>query len=69
MVYSLALQMQAYKLLQDPQVGGTADPEGILRLCRDAGYSEEVAQKAASRRANQRLDEGLPLFQTRYVHQ
>ncbi len=68
-LFDLAQQVQAYKLLHDPQVGGTATPDQLLDLCKRAGYPEESAQKAASQRANERLDHGLPLFQSVYVHQ
>lgn len=47
-------------MLHDPNVGGKLNAEQFLELCKDAGYSEEQAQKAATRRANQRLDQGLP---------
>lgn len=68
-LFDLARQVQAYRMLHDPQVGGQFGPNEILGLCREAGYGEEAAQKAASERGKQRLDQGLPMFQTRYVHQ
>lgn len=48
--------MAAYNLLHDRQVGGTLNAEAILDLCRKAGYSESAAQKAASRRAESRMN-------------
>jgi hypothetical protein len=41
-------------------VSGTLNAEGILDLCRRAGFGEEAAQKAASQRALERQRLELP---------
>lgn len=63
------MQTHAWHALQNPEVGGRMDPDQILDLCRRAGYTEEAAQKAASQRAEERLDSQVPLFNARFVHQ
>lgn len=68
-LFDLAGTVQNWKLLHDPKVGGQADPEQLLEMCKAAGYSEAAAQQAAKQRAEQRLDNGLPVFQTSFVHQ
>lgn len=50
---------RAYDMLHDPNVGGSLKSDDFLSLCRRAGYSEEAAQKAATERANQRLDRNM----------
>jgi len=68
-LFDLAMQVHNWRKLQDPQIGGNADPDTILELCRKAGFSEEESQKAAAKRANDRLDDQQPVFNTTYVHQ
>jgi len=46
-------------MVHDPDIGGAQSAEGLLKLCRRAGYSEDEAQKMATERANQRLDKEL----------
>ena len=43
-------------MLQDPEVSGKLTPESILELARQAGYSEEQAQRWATDQANLLLD-------------
>lgn len=45
--------------MHDPNIGGAMRAEDYLQLCRDAGYTEEEAQKAATERANKRMDKEL----------
>ena len=69
LLFDLAQQAVSWKMLHDPQTGGQMAADQILELCRAAGYTEEASQMAASKRADQRLDSGLPVFQTTFVHQ
>lgn len=46
--------------LRNPQIGGVVDAEGMLELCRAAGYSEDEAQRAASARGFERIKRGMP---------
>lgn len=48
----------AWRLLHDPEVQGKLGMDGLLELMLAAGYPEEVAQKAASRRGLDRLCSG-----------
>lgn len=50
----------AWEQLHDPEVGGKMTAEELLEACLAAGYPEEVAQKAASERALQRMRMELP---------
>mgnify|MGYP001597195595 CR=1 FL=1 len=68
-LFDLAVQTHHWKTLHDPQVSGLLDPNEMHDLCLKAGYTEEGAQKAGKLRAEQRLDKGMPMFQTSYVHQ
>ncbi len=49
----------AWRLLRDPEAGGLLDAEGVLDTARRAGYPEAECQKAATRRANDRLRRSL----------
>lgn len=69
MLFGLAQQMQAYKMLNDPEVGGRLKVNELFNLCKEAGHSEKAAQQAAKQRANALLDAKQPMFQTQYVHQ
>jgi hypothetical protein len=51
--------VKAWQMVNDPKVSWELDSEGLLMLCKDAGYSEASAQKAATDRANARMDRGL----------
>lgn len=68
-VFDLAQNVQAWRALHDPEIGGRMGADEVLQLCKDAGYSEQAAQAAAKTRAEQRLDQGLPVFNTTFVHQ
>ncbi len=59
-LYESMLEVQAQELLQNPEVGGALNAEGVLELCKAAGMSEDEAQKAASQRALERLRRELP---------
>ncbi len=60
-VLFLALgQARAWTWLHDPQASGHLNAEQILELCKDAGFSEEAAQKAATRRGYERMKRELP---------
>lgn len=50
---------KAWEMLHDPKVTGNLKTDSYMQLCRDAGYSEEVAQKAGTAWANKRLDAEL----------
>ena len=67
--FELAQQALAFKTLKDPRANGEMDPEQLLETIKAAGFPEEVAQEAARKRAEQRLDHELPVFATSYVHQ
>lgn len=47
-------------MLHDPQVAGELNAEAYLELCRAAGYGEEESQRAATKRAEARMDRDLP---------
>jgi len=46
-------------MLHDPSIGGNQDADHLLKLCKQAGYTEEEAQRLATERANERLDRDL----------
>jgi hypothetical protein len=52
-------QAKCWSAVHDPNIGGMMDAEEFLELCKAAGYSEEAAQKAATERANKRMDKDL----------
>jgi hypothetical protein len=56
---ALEKEVSAWDILHDPKASGELNAEQVLELCIQAGYGEEAAQKAAVRRANQRLDRDL----------
>ncbi len=68
-LFRCANKVQSWRLLHDPHGSGSMDPNQILELCKSAGYTEEAAQKAATVRADQRLDQNLPMFHTVTVSQ
>ena len=45
------------------------DPDQLKETVLAAGFSEEEANRAGQKRAEQRLDHDLPVFSTSYVHQ
>jgi hypothetical protein len=49
-------EAKAFEDLENPEVGGRLNANDFYELCRKAGYSEEVSQKAATARANSILD-------------
>ncbi len=65
-LFELAHNVQAWRILQDPKASGELDAEGILQLCKAAGYSEKASQEAAKQRADQRLDAGQAPVNTAY---
>lgn len=69
MLFGLAVNATAWKTLQDPQANGNLTADGVLHLCRAAGYTEKASQEAARARANQQLDAKQSAQQTVYVHQ
>ena len=50
---------KAWEMVNDPKSSGEFNSETFLELCREAGYSEDASQKAATIRANARMDVGL----------
>lgn len=50
--------MAAWEALNDRSLSLRADD--VLKLCLEAGYTEDAAQRAATAQANSRLDQGLP---------
>jgi hypothetical protein len=52
---------QAWELLHDPEYCGKLNMEGMRRLMIRAGYSVDVAQKAATQRGWERLSEGVEM--------
>jgi hypothetical protein len=57
----LEKEVYAWEILRDPETGGSLSAEGVLEMYRAAGYSEEIAQKAASERAWQRMQRDMPV--------
>lgn len=53
--------IQAWKMLNDPDVVGHLDMEEYKKLCLDAGYSEEASEKAAADWGLRRLRKDLPM--------
>ncbi len=53
------IQARAWDRLHTPNDSGTLDSEGLLNLAKEAGFTEEAAQKAATARANARMDQNL----------
>lgn len=68
-LFDLAQNVAAWRVLQDPEAQGGLDADGILVMHRRAGYPEEECQKAARQRAEQRLDQNKAATSTVYVHQ
>ncbi len=60
MLFDALEAVTAWRVLHDPKASGEMDADGILELCKQAGYSEEASQKAAEARANARMDRDLP---------
>lgn len=60
MLWKVLDACHAYEALHDPQVAGALNSEQYLDLALKAGYHEEAAQRAATRRANDRLALELP---------
>ena len=50
--------VQAWEMLNDPDYSGRLTMDGLRRLLIRAGYSEEVAHKAALQRGWDRLSAG-----------
>jgi hypothetical protein len=53
--------MQAWKMLNDPDVVGHLNTEEYYQLCLDAGYSKEASEKAAASWGLKRLRKDLPV--------
>lgn len=53
--------VRAHRLLHDPEMYSRMNAEGVYQACIDAGYSEEAAQKAGTKRAQERAEQDLPL--------
>lgn len=54
-------RVRARERLADPDYGGRLTMGGVMDLMLEAGYSEEAAQRAASRRGWDRLCAGVPM--------
>lgn len=50
---------KAWEMLHQPEITRNMDTLSYVELCKDAGYSDEAAQRAGTRWANMRLDRGL----------
>lgn len=59
-MFDLLSVAKAWERLHSPDISGM-DTENYLQLCKDAGYSEEVSQKAACNWGLQRLRADLPV--------
>lgn len=59
LMYSGIKLARAWDMLHDPEVVKHLNSGAYMALHRDAGYSEEDAQKAGNMWANKRLDAGL----------
>lgn len=55
------LRVQAWERLNDPEYSGQLNMEQFRRLLLEAGYSVEVADKAAAKRGWDRLDAGVKM--------
>lgn len=53
------LRVQAWERLNNPEYCGQMNTDQFYRTFIEAGYSEEVAEKAAKQRASDRLDAGM----------
>jgi hypothetical protein len=53
-------QAKAWERLHDASYCGVLNAEELLELAKEAGYSEDEAQKMATIRANARMDKDLP---------
>jgi hypothetical protein len=53
--------LQAWKMLNNPDVVGRLNTEEYLQLCLDAGYSQAESEKAASAWALKRLRKDMPM--------
>lgn len=60
MLFEALETAKSWEMLNDPKVSGSIDAEGYLELCKAAGMTEDEAQKAASRRAWERMRRDLP---------
>lgn len=54
-------KVMAWEKLHDHEYSGRLSMGEFYDLLREAGYSKEVAQKAANKRGWQRLDAGLKM--------
>ncbi len=52
-------KVRAWELLHDPEYSSGLDMDGLHRLMIRAGFSAEVAQKAATQRAWERMSQGV----------
>jgi len=52
---------KAWETLHNPEVSGNLTADGLYELMLAAGWSEQAAQKAGTRRAVERQREGLPI--------
>lgn len=52
-------KVMAWELLQDPEYAGGLNMNQFYELLIRAGYSEDVAQRAATKRGWDRLDNGV----------
>lgn len=53
-------EVNAHKMLHDPQVIGNMDSKQIEELAKSAGYGEESCRKAANAWALERMRRELP---------
>lgn len=51
--------LKAMDKLADPEYGGNLNASQFYDLMIEAGYSKQVAQKAANQRGNNRMDAGV----------
>jgi hypothetical protein len=59
-VLDMALESaRAYEWVNTPSIASSLTADGMLELCRKAGYSEESSQKAATNQANARMDRDM----------
>lgn len=54
-------KIQAWERLNNPEYSSHLNTEQLYELILRAGYTEEVATKAANKRAHERLDAGMVL--------
>jgi hypothetical protein len=59
-LFDLLERANCWRMVNDPELGGKLNMEGIFDLMLAAGYTREEANRAASRRGWDRMMKDLP---------